>query len=484
MSAKNVSNYGAGKKGERKFPAIFPKDIPPRYSLIFISAAFLLLASALSGVGFSLNTPVYWITGTVVWIMWFAIMFLIINPRTDIWLNSSRRRLRTTAKVIFAVVFIAGILELGVMLFFSYGYVASGADNQFSTVLSELQSAFRYNDGTALNQQATENLLDGKNPYAEANIVETFIKFNGHYDRLTPLRVGELADVFPYPTHEQMKRLWEEAVENPAQPPAELESHVCYPAGAFVLPAPFIAAGLKDIRLIYFILAIGGLAYAIWRIPHKKRWIFIGLAVISVEIWNTLACGESGTIIFPFLLIAWLTIGRNSWISAIFMGIAVATKQTAWFFLPFYLIFLWRASNTRDAGLALGIISLIFIAFNGYYIAADPGLWLRSVTSPVTDQLFPVGVGIITPVTSGLVNIQSSLPFSILEIIVFAGGIIWYAFNCKKYPAAGPILAVLPLFFAWRSLWTYFFYVTIIIFAMMLMRDEGENTTNGVNSKL
>jgi hypothetical protein len=359
--------------------------------------------------------------------------------------------------------------------------VARGEDDKFSKIFSQLQSAFRYNDGTALNQQATENLLAGKNPYENANIVETFIKFNGHYDRLTPLRLGTFKDTFPYPSHEQMRQIWEKAAANPTQPPVELESHVCYPAGAFVLPAPFLAAGIKDMRVIYFLLAIGGLAYAIWRIPAKKRWIFIGLAVISVEIWNTLACGESGAIIFPFLLIAWLTIGRNNWISAIFMGIAVATKQTAWFFLPFYLIFLWRVTGIKYAGSALGITAMIFILFNGYYILADPGLWLTSVTSPVTDELFPLGVGIITPVASGLLDIRSSLPFSIMEASVFAGGIIWYAFQCKKYPDAGPVLAILPMFFAWRSLWTYFFYVTIIIFAMMLVRGEergGGNTTN------
>jgi hypothetical protein len=100
----------------------------------------------------------------------------------------------------------------------------------------------------------------------------------------------------------------------------------------------------------------------------------------------------------------------------------------------------------------------------------------------MTSQLFPLGVGIITPVASGLLDIRSSLPFSIIEILVFAGGILWYFFKCKKYHEAGPVLAVLPLFFAWRSLWTYFFYVTIIIFAMMLVRGEGlrinTNTTN------
>jgi hypothetical protein len=486
MNAQDAGQPGA-RKAPRKLPGLFPADTPPRHLLIFISAAFLLAASALSGVAFALDAPVYWIGGTIVWIMWFVIMFMIVTPRTDVRLESSRGWLRVTARVVFGVVLAAGIIELFIMAYFSYGYVARDEDDKFSKIFSQLQSAFRYNDGTALNQQATENLLAGKNPYENANIVETFIKFNGHYDRLTPLRLGTFKDTFPYPSHEQMRQIWEKAAANPAQPPVELESHVCYPAGAFVLPAPFLAAGIKDMRVIYFLLAIGGLAYSIWRIPAKKRWIFIGLVIISVEIWNTLACGESGAIIFPFLLIAWLTIGRNTWISAIFMGIAVATKQTAWFFLPFYLIFLWRVTGIKYAGSALGIIALIFILFNGYYILADPGLWLTSVTSPVTDELFPLGVGIITPVASGLLDIRSSLLFSIMEAAVFAGGIIWYAFQCKKYPDAGPVLAILPMFFAWRSLWTYFFYVTIIIFAMMLVRGEeggggilqiSTNTTN------
>ena len=34
-----------------------------------------------------------------------------------------------------------------------------------------MEHGFQYNDGTALQQQAIENLLSGKNPYAHANII-------------------------------------------------------------------------------------------------------------------------------------------------------------------------------------------------------------------------------------------------------------------------------------------------------------------------
>jgi hypothetical protein len=90
----------------------------------------------------------------------------------------------------------------------------------------------------------------------------------------------------------------------------------------------------------------------------------------------------------------------------------------------------------------------------------------------MTEPAFPEGVGIISLVTSGLVDIQSQLPFAILEITAFIGGIIWYILNAQKYPDAGPLLAVLPLFFAWRSLSSYFFYITIIVLAGVLCRNQ------------
>jgi hypothetical protein len=59
-----------------------------------------------------------------------------------------------------------------------------------------------------------------------------------------------------------------------------------------------------------------------------------------------------------------------------------------------------------------------------------------------------------------------------LEAIVFAGAIIWYIRNTGRWPYAGPIISILPLFFAWRSLWSYFFYVASIMLTMMLTENE------------
>ena len=453
---------------------LLPTDTTPRILLFFFAIPLQLIALAVSGTGYATGGAVYWLAGIILWLLWFFIMFLIVIPRTDTLLQRHRGWLKQGAKIIFITLLIVGIAEGAILGFFAPGYLSSGATNDFAQSLEEMQRGFQYNDGVALIHQAAENLLDGKNPYAHANIIEAFIKYEGSYDRATPLQVGRFANVFPYPTQEQFTQIWDSAIQNPSQPPPELESNVCYPAGSFLLVAPFIAAGTNDIRIIYIIFVIAGLIYAAWQIPGRKRLLFIGIVLISLEIWNGLAIGETGSMIFPFLLIAWVALGEKNWLSAIFMGLAVTTKQTAWFFLPFYIILLWRTAQPKTVAATIGIIAAIFVSFNAYFIINDPALWLRSIASPMAEPMFPLGVGFISLVTSGLINVQTSLPFTILELIVFIVAIVWYVRNCVSYPEAGLVLAVLPLFFAWRSLWTYFFYISIIILTRMLTKEPNK----------
>ena len=335
--------------GVKKWLAFIPDDTPPRILLIYFSVLLQLIALAVSGVGYATGGTVYWLTGMLIWILWFIIMFLIVIPRLDTLLRRYRGWLRPISKTILIILLIVGIAEGGLLGVFAPGYIKSGASNDLVRALEEMSLGYQYNDGAALIQQAAENLLDGNNPYAHGNIVAAFTKYGGSYDRITPLQVGRFADIFPYPAREQFKQVWDAALINPSPPPPELESNVCYPAGSFLLLTPFIAAGIKDIRIIYAIFVIAGLIYAAWRIPARRRPLFIGVGLISLEIWNGLAVGETSTMIFPFLLIAWITLGKNNWLSAIFMGLAVATKQTAWFFLPFYLILLWRTSPPKTA---------------------------------------------------------------------------------------------------------------------------------------
>jgi hypothetical protein len=446
----------------------------PRIRLFFIAIFLKIVASALSAVGFVLVSSAFSVSSTFVWLVFFAVLLLVASPATDIYLKDRMRWLKPAAIAIAIFFCVIGLVLIAIVG--TVGLKSIGADKpggEISQLMTSLDNVFGYNDATALSHQAAVNLLDGKNSYAESNIVTATIEYNGATDKLTPLREGRFADVFPYPTAAQLDRLFREAQKDPSHVPPELESKFNYPAGSFLLPAPFVWMGIGDLRLIFLIFVIPALVYVIFKVPGSYRLFFIAALIASVELWSSLAAGETGFLYFPFLLLAWVLYPRNLWLSALFMAIVIATKQITWFFLPFYLIVVFRTMGWKRMLAALGIIAGVFIAANAWFFAADPALWLSSIFSPITEKMFPLGVGLITLVTGGVLNVQSPLIFNILEYGIFALAIIWYYFNCRRYPDTAPVLSVLPLFFAWRSLWGYFFYIDIIVLAAILINEYG-----------
>jgi hypothetical protein len=332
-----------------------------------------------------------------------------------------------------------------------------------------IRNAFTLSDATALTEQAARNLLAGKNPYTTANIVSALNASPEVYDKLTPLRTGRLNESFPYPSEDELKAIWSEAITNLESVPPEIESKFNYPAGSFLLAAPFMAIGISDIRIVYLLFSLPALAFAAWRVhPGGRRYFIMGV-ILSIELWNAIFSGDISLLYLPFVLVGWLLLKRNFWLSAVFMGIAMATKQTAWFFFPFYLIYDWRAIGLRKAVLSGMVIAGVFFAMNLPFVLTDPELWVSSILAPMADPLFPLGAGVISFVIGGVLRLESSLPFTILEMAVLGICVLWYSRNARLYPHTGLILALVPLFFAWRSLWDYFYYADIILLAAILV---------------
>ena len=414
------------------------------------------------------------VSGTVVWLVFFTILLLIAIPSADQRLQKHLRGLKNTARVIvialivLAIALVAFIAVIGLETFFR-----DDPDTPLSELLISLDNVFGYNDATALTHQASQNVIDSKDPYKEANIITAMEDYRGDVDKITPLRQGRFADVFPYPDAEQLEEFWNDVSQTPDQIPVEIESKFNYPAGGFLLPAPFLLVGINDFRIIYIILLIPVLAYVVYKIPSRFRIHFIIGLLASLELWNSLAAGETGFMYFPFLFLGWVLRKKNWWLAALFFAVAATIKQLAWLVLPFYLILIFRTRGWQAMAGTLLIIAAVFFAVNGYYIAEDPGLWINSVAAPMTDDMFPLGVGIVSIVSGGYADIQSPLIFSILETVVVVAAALWYFFKCKRYPETGLILGVLPLFFAWRSLWGYFFYIDVIILASIMINEYG-----------
>ena len=450
---------------------VFLNPPPPRVQLFFIATVIKTFCDIIYWLVSATHFQLLAACSSVVLLLWICLMLAMAIPQTDNLLIRTQRWLKPAYKISLVIlVFAIGVQFLVVSTFMAWNTidrdslppVAHGIIAPFTTPY----------DASALTMQAVENLLSGKNPYAHANVVDALKDFPDVYNMLTPLRTGAFADSSPYPDQETLKNFWHAAITNPDVIPPEIESRVNYPAGSFLLLAPFVALGISDMRIILIIFTIPAIIYAARRIHPHQRWYFILGILLSIEFLNTIFTINTKLLSLSFVMIGWLMASRRPWLSAILMGIAVATKQTAWFLLPFYIIFIWKTAGIRPA-IRRGItIGTVFLIINAPFIIANPQLWLSSVLGPMIDPMFPLGHGFVSLVIAGIIPFDSSIFFALLEITAFAGCILWYIRYASRYPHAGLILAVIPLYFAWRSLSSYFFFVDVMLLSTILIQEK------------
>jgi hypothetical protein len=322
--------------------------------------------------------------------------------------------------------------------------------------LTVLQPHHYANDAVAATECATHLFLQGRNPYVAFNLGDCFARhdLNGLYT--TPLQAGPFAHIRLYPAQSDLLHTFARMQADHVRHPAMFESFFNYPAGAFLLPAPFAALGWTDLSTFNLLWAL--LAYGVlMRLapPDWRPWLLV-MACANTALWTNLPGGQSNVLDGFLILVGWAT-WRRSWLSALLMGVAVATRQDAWLFAPFYLILTGRLFSWRVAGLRLAIIAGVFSLINAPFVASSPGNWLHGVLGPLTDPMFPLGGGIIALATSGALPLWPRSVYLGLQLAALVACLVMYVRTCRSQPWTGPVLALVPVLFAWRSLFSYFY---------------------------
>lgn len=151
-------------------------------------------------------------------------------------------------------------------------------------------------------------------------------------------------------------------------------------------------------------------------------------------------------------------------------GLALASKQIAWYFAPFYFLMLWRQYNLPEAVGRLLLAGGIGLLINLPFILWNPHTWLAGVMAPVADPMFPLGTGLINLSIGHLIPYLPERFYTLLEGSAYVVLLLYYWRICRKAPEAAMILAVIPLFFAWRSLPSYFYCAAFPLLALMMSR--------------
>jgi hypothetical protein len=322
-----------------------------------------------------------------------------------------------------------------------------------------------WNDGTSLTANAAYLLLEGRDPFTASTLGEVVQRFSIHADWTTPLRVGYFAGRVDYPSASEVQNAFEQAVQSGNA--NAFEAKVSYPALSFLPLVPFALFHIENVFPFYLACYLL-ILYIAWRVssPAIRPWtVLLGLA--NIPMWSSTVGGNIDVLCFLFLILTWLSSERR-WVSALFLGLACATKQTAWFFVPFYLLLIWRNTGWTEALRRLIVAGGVALLINLPFILWDAHAWLVGILTPMADPMFPDGIGIITLSVTHLLPYFPGWFYSALEGLAMIGTLYWYWRICRRHPEAAMLLAVVPLFFAWRSLPSYFAcaaYATFILLA-------------------
>ncbi len=351
--------------------------------------------------------------------------------------------------ILTIILTIAGFIESGRAIVFSF----------FPPIFS--------NDGTALDTNGAALLLEGRNPYTDSNMLTMARKYSIQPNWTTPLQQGQFANRTDYPSLTDFRTVLDTDLKAGTAP--EFESKVSYPSLSFLTLIPFVFFHNYNV-LPFYLGSYFLLVFLAWKFarPELRPWVLL-LSMANVSMWSSTVGSNLDIFSVLLIVITWLFRDKR-WLSAIFLGLALASKQIAWFFVPFYMIMVWRHYGLKEVVYRLTIASSIALAFNLPFILWDPHAWLAGILAPIADPMFPMGVGIVNLSITHLVPFLPKWVYSVLEGIAMLGSLVWYWRICKQYPESAMLLAVLPLFLAWRSLASYFYCAAFPLFVLMAVR--------------
>src|SRR6266480_4446286 len=323
------------------------------------------------------------------------------------------------------------------------------------------------NDGTSLDTNAAILLVEGHNPYTDSNIINVVREFPVEAYWTTPLRVGQFANRLEYPSASDFRSVL--ATDLKAGFAPEFESKVSYPALSFLTLVPFVWLNVYNVLAFYLLCYIVIVAIA-WKIvrPELRPWVLL-LSLANVSMLISVSSGNLDVFNILLVILAWLLRERGWW-SALFLGLAFSSKQLSWFFVPFYAIMIWRQYNFMEAVRRLTVAGIVALLINLPFILWNPHAWIAGIMAPIADPMFPEGVGLISLSTTPLLPIFPPMVYDVLELGAVLVALVWYWRICKERPEAAMVLAIIPLFFAWRSLSSYFYCAAFPLFMLMAAR--------------
>jgi hypothetical protein len=338
----------------------------------------------------SLELLEHWMTDPIsLLLISLTFALLILYLFFDVWQGASREaRQKAKMAVLFCVIFTT-VIALSV----------------FSILLRQVTgpASFSHDGGVIQTEEAVRFLLAGQNPYVEDYVNTPMAEWGLEYRTA----------LYHYP----------------------------YLPWTFLFSAPFYGVsqallGWYDQRFVYLALFLVALLVAARMTRQaEQRLCLIMVLGLNPIMGTDLIFGQNDVFVLAWLVLSVYLLhkGQDTW-SLVMLGLACASKPTAWFLVPFYFLYLVRRdglSPRRDLKplgryllrkalpllLVLVVILGPFALWNGQAMYDDVWRW-SSGTAEVPYQI--TGWGLANFVLAlGLVETRLDyFPFWILELLV------------------------------------------------------------------
>jgi uncharacterized membrane protein len=244
-----------------------------------------------------------------------------------------------------------------------------------------------------------------------------------------------------------------------------------YPALSFEAYLPLLALGVTTQAAVWTDVAAWALGAVLLYAVLPRHLAALATVVVSTDIYIGYAVGGVTDALFVPLLIGaaagWDRFGSArgpaAWRGPVFLGLAMAVKQTPWLVFPFLVAGVMlesrrpkgRPGAVRDGLRYAGLALATFIIPNLPFILAAPSAWLRGVVTPLTAHTVPAGQGLVSLSLSLMAGGGSLTDYTVTALVVFAALLACYV---ASYPVLKPAAFLLPsivLFFADRSFGSY-----------------------------
>jgi hypothetical protein len=283
----------------------------------------------------------------------------------------------------------------------------------------------------------------------------------------TPLQVGPLASVKVYPTTAQILA----AAHSRGHGGQVLFSPLSKPplTPAVMVPvahAPvWVRAAWTLLPVLLLLLVFAFAAGPLW---PAATGIALLTFFLNGSALNFAANGNAESFAYCLMALAVLWV-RRPWVSAVCLGLAVASNQLAWPFVLAYGLFCLDLGGwaKRAGGFVVALLVCLLPWLLVYPDAA------RTVLGTLTAPTFPLGSGLVELGLGHFIALTSRsvlLDASGLAIILIGLWGVW----SRTWRVSAAVLVLASLWLSWRSLDEYLAQIPLLALAALLVMAQGQ----------